>query len=356
MGTENNHYVISNLALWLDIDEKRLQDKLTEPVPQRAGELLDFEGITPFEGLMRRVMHKILLFLPESTKYLVTDNIKKLRQLVRKDLVGIRECALIDLYLKLKSELNVPGINWNNHKGVICLTHDVDSRECYEFVPEIHRLESKKGVVSTYNFLTHGGYHPEKSLLQELSCYGSEIGLHGYTHDLYLGCRPKSRIKNELQQALDSLDFPVKGFRAPAFSFTRRLLEVLVELGIKYDSSRKALSCYGPGAETCFPYVYPGIDIWEVPLLIQDDRIFRDLHLSSEEGLGVVKELTKRTIDIGGVAVINTHPRLVKQKLNFYTDLLAWVKEQPDTWVTTTWEVVNLMEKRRCLVRTSLSS
>lgn len=339
--------VLDNLALWTALDPELIRDELnnTERIKRMNG-LLNIKGILLSEEISRRILHKMLVYTPKKYRYVITDSVKKIRQLIRKELIEIPHCIFVEEYFKLVKRFNAVPLSWNGFKGCVCLTHDVDSEECYNFVEKTFVLEKRFGIRSTYNFLANWGYRLERNLLKTISDSKFEIGLHGWTHDIALGCRSRERIRKELSMALDLLGVPVKGFRAPAFSVTDRLLEVVAELGIKYDSSKKTISCYGQAVETPYPYRYPGIDIWEIPLTVQDDRLFRDLHLSCEEGLGVVKELIARTIQVGGVAVINTHPRLVKLRLRFYEDLISWLVEEKGVLIATMSEVIDIMEKR----------
>jgi len=341
--------IIKNLSIWLKTSPEEIKS-LGEILPAEPNSyyegLLDLEILSQFEGNIRRFVHKIVKCLKEKDKYFVLDTLKKFRQLKRKGLIEISECRFVKLDKILRQKLSLPPIDWNGKKAVICLSHDVDSLPDYQFCDEIFKLNQKYNIKSNFNFLTRGGYKVEPEFLKKLKDNGSEIGLHGYTHDIAIGIRKETRIKKELRLALDQLNIPIFGYRAPAFALTKKVLKVLKELGLKYDSSIKSISCYGQAAETFYPYRYPGIGIWELPLSIQDDRIFRDLHLSCEEGLGVIKEITKRIIDIGGVIVINNHPRLVKQRLYYYTELLEWISKLNNVWVTTPIELINFMEQR----------
>lgn len=339
--------VIENFSIWTRLEPETVKANIKEIEDmQRINTLLDLNVMGPMERVARRLMHRILLYTPKEHRHLITDTIKRLRQLVRKDLIEVPHCIFVEIYLDLIRKLNIKPLDWRGLKSCVCLTHDVDSAEGYEFINKVLQLEKQLKTRSTYNFLTGWGYKVDRDLLKELSDNNFEIGLHGWTHDIALGCRNKNRIKSELSRAMDELGVPIEGFRAPAFSITRSLLEVLVQLGIKYDSSMKMMSCYAQGVESAYPYRYPGVNIWEIPLTIQDDRIFRDLHLSCEEGLGVVKELTTRVSEVGGVTVINTHPRLLKFKYRFYEDLLHWLLRQPDMLICPMNEVVALMEER----------
>jgi peptidoglycan/xylan/chitin deacetylase (PgdA/CDA1 family) len=227
------------------------------------------------------------------------------------------------------------------------LSHDIDIKEDYLYMEEVFKLNKKYKLVSGFNLLTNWGYKIDNSFLREIRDNGFEIGLHGYTHDIAIGIRSEKRIRKELSLALKEFDFPVSGYRAPAFAISRRLLKILKELGIKYDSSMKTTSCYSSqSAEVFYPYKYPNIGIWEVPLTIQDDRVFRDLHLSNEEALGVIKELVTRIMDIGGVCVINNHPSLIHKKRYYYVELLKWLASLHDIWVARIDDVVKFMEER----------
>ena len=70
---------------------------------------------------------------------------------------------------------------------------------------------------------------------------GHEIALHGLTHDI-----PAQMDREELKRQLSEgkamlereFDTEVIGYRAPCFAVTDDVLDVLYELGFKYDSSR----------------------------------------------------------------------------------------------------------------------
>jgi len=341
--------VLNNLSLWLNVSVQKLKE-INEVLPEYGSEyyenILDYQTIYRTEGLIRRLTYKIVKYLKESNRYYILDAIKRLRQLKRKELIEIAQCRFVTLDKELRKRLNLAPISWQGKKAVICLSHDVDSIQDYRDSLSVCRLNQKYGLKSTFNFLTHWGYDIDQGFLKECHNNGFEIGLHGYTHDIAIGIRPKERIKRELSWALEKLNHQAKGYRAPAFAVTPRLLEVLKELGFKYDSSMKSVSCYGQAVETFYPYRYPRIGIWEIPLTIQDDRVFRDLNLSNEEGLGVIKELTQRVINIGGVMVINNHPKLINAKMYYYKELLKWISSLDNVWIATTGEVADFMEER----------
>lgn len=338
--------LLKNLAVWLRVDSDTLSKYVDGNTLSRLEGILDRKTISFREILMRKMGYRLLSRIPEKLKYFITDWVKILLNVRRLPVEEISDCIFIKTYLDLKKKINPPNSLFDGRRGAVCISHDVDSIECYNFVEEVVRLNNQHKIKSTFNFLTHWGYKVDRSLLRNMEKDGFEVGLHGYTHDIALGYRGKRKIRKHIKKAMDELGLPVKGFRAPAFAVSRDLLEVLQELGFKYDGSLKVRAIYG-GVETCYPYKYPGIDIWEVPLTTQDDRLFRDQYLTCEEGLGIAKELTERIIGVNGAMVINTHPRLLKMRLRFYTEFLSWLSKKEGIWICTMGELVEHMEKNQ---------
>lgn len=83
--------------------------------------------------------------------------------------------------------------------------------------------------------------HPE--LVKEISGRGHEIGIHGYSHTPYYKLSKKA-VREEIIKAKmlieDITGIEVLGHRAPEFSINPGMswvMEILIESGIKYDSS-----------------------------------------------------------------------------------------------------------------------
>jgi polysaccharide deacetylase family protein (PEP-CTERM system associated) len=102
--------------------------------------------------------------------------------------------------------------------------------------------------------------HPE--IVREIAAAGHEIGTHGYSHTLIYKQTPEV-FRSEMERAVRTLEDNtgqrVLGHRAPFFSITRDslwALEVLGELGIRYDSSIFPVLNYRYGIEDAprWPY------------------------------------------------------------------------------------------------------
>jgi polysaccharide deacetylase family protein (PEP-CTERM system associated) len=80
-------------------------------------------------------------------------------------------------------------------------------------------------------------------LVREIEKRGHEIGTHGYGHKLIYELTPE-QFKKDVEKSLEILtglvSSPIRGYRAPGFSLTLKslwALDILVELGIRYDAS-----------------------------------------------------------------------------------------------------------------------
>ena len=104
------------------------------------------------------------------------------------------------------------------------------------------RLLDEAGARATFFVL---GYVAERypEIVREIAAAGHEIGTHGYSHTLIYQQTPEV-FREEMGRAVHTLEDltgkEVLGHRAPFFSITRDslwALEVLGDLGIRYDSS-----------------------------------------------------------------------------------------------------------------------
>jgi polysaccharide deacetylase family protein (PEP-CTERM system associated) len=126
----------------------------------------------------------------------------------------------------------------------------------------VGRLFEEAGARATFFVL---GYvaerHPE--LVRAIAAAGHEIGTHGYSHTLIYQQTPDV-FQEELARSNRILEElagkPVIGHRAPFFSITKQslwALEVLGELGIRYDSSIFPVRNYRYGIEDAPRLPYP---------------------------------------------------------------------------------------------------
>jgi polysaccharide deacetylase family protein (PEP-CTERM system associated) len=107
----------------------------------------------------------------------------------------------------------------------------------------ILRLLAEYGVHATFFVLGWvADRHPD--LVEEIAVAGHEVGTHGYWHELTYR-QSAAEFADDLSRSLNAIGraaggLQPAGYRAPAFSITRRslwALDILCEHAIKYDSS-----------------------------------------------------------------------------------------------------------------------
>jgi polysaccharide deacetylase family protein (PEP-CTERM system associated) len=121
-------------------------------------------------------------------------------------------------------------------------------------VRDLLDLFDRHGVSVTFFVL---GWVAERlpGLVAEVSARGHEIASHGYHHEM---CSELSeaRLHEEISRSKELLESisgrPVNGFRAPCFSVTEPVVEILKEEGYLYDSSYNSFALnkrYGRAAD-----------------------------------------------------------------------------------------------------------
>ena len=106
------------------------------------------------------------------------------------------------------------------------------------------QLFERHHIASTFFVL---GWLAERypELVQQIVSHGHEIASHGYSHELCTTLTPEA-LRQDLQKSRRLLQEltgqPVSGYRAPSFSVTSDLVDLLAETGYTYDSSYNSFS------------------------------------------------------------------------------------------------------------------
>lgn len=80
-----------------------------------------------------------------------------------------------------------------------------------------------------------------QDVLRRILAEGHEIALHSYHHRRPLSMNVEEFIedtKKSIEIIKNTLDYNVKGFRAPCFSLDRERLDILRSFGLRYDASK----------------------------------------------------------------------------------------------------------------------
>lgn len=109
-------------------------------------------------------------------------------------------------------------------------------------VPRLQRFFAREKVAATFfavgQDLTHA---PNAEALRDLQASGHEIASHSQGHHYDLSQRGRAFIEQDIRQSLDAIEKATgrrpTGFRAPGYTITNEMFDVLRSLGLDYDSS-----------------------------------------------------------------------------------------------------------------------
>lgn len=142
-------------------------------------------------------------------------------------------------------------------KGTVCLTFDFDAVSLWmsrdmltptpvsrgEFgavaVPRILDVLEERGISGTW-FIPGHTIETYRSVCQEIVDAGHEVALHGYAHEnvaLLEEKKEREIFRRSFELVGDLTGGTPKGFRAPAWDISPHTIEIMLDLGLVYDSS-----------------------------------------------------------------------------------------------------------------------
>ena len=205
---------------------------------------------------------------------------------------------------------------------------------------EYIKILDKYGIKST--LFTVGDFAPK--IAERLKAHisnGHRLALHNYKHIPPLDM-PLAKFKDKIKKAKDSLssmfETEIEGFRAPFFSLDRERIDVLRELGFKYDSSHLG---YDKARHTT-PINLEGFDVCRDGIFCKNG--FFEFEMSKQKVFGkpfpisgggyvrlgnwdFIKNLISHYIKKNNYYVFYLHPfELTKNKIPFIKELKPYDK------------------------------
>jgi hypothetical protein len=109
-------------------------------------------------------------------------------------------------------------------------------------LPRLAALFEAHSVRATFFAIGRDLEHAHASdALRKLAAQGHEIGNHSYDHRYDLTRLSRAEMRDQVQRGIEAIERTVgqrpRGFRAPGYTFTDSLGDVLQELEVAYDSS-----------------------------------------------------------------------------------------------------------------------
>ncbi|MGE5224481.1 MAG: hypothetical protein ACM3PY_18760 [Omnitrophica WOR_2 bacterium] len=255
---------------------------------------------------------------------------------------------LWDVIRNLLLEMGQPEIRfryfWPDGKEyALVLTHDVDTKEGLEFIPELVKLEEKLGFRSSFNIVPEK-YPIKNGIVKSLQERGFEVGVHGLKHDgkEFNSYEVFSHRVKSINQYLKK--FNATGFRAPLM---HRNPEWMQELEIDYDMSFFDTDPYEPlpgGTMSIWPF-FIGRFV-ELPYtLVQDCTLVTVLGETTPKLWFDKLNFIQR---YNGMALLNTHPDYCRDEriYNIYESFLQTVKDQGNYWHALPGEVAQWWRQR----------
>ena len=186
---------------------------------------------------------------------------------------------------------------------------------------------------------------PTEQQAQRLVAEGGEVYLHDLRHDGKLPYMPAGAIRSALTGVFDRSPWArplMRGFRAGQLLMSPTLRSVVGEL-FDYDmtvpdTERGGPYGYAAGSGTVYPYTIGRST--EIPLTLAQDIYVRHVYgFAASAVLRTWLEKLRYIAEVGGVAVLNTHPVWVNPKRpdmwQAYNAFLASVAANERFWVTT---------------------
>ncbi len=212
---------------------------------------------------------------------------------------------------------------------VVVMTHDLDSKDCYQKADTIADTNKSFDIPSTFNLLTNGSYKLNNLDLDRWHGSGIEIGIHGDSHDLGFYDREPKEIEVRLQRMIRRLeDFSPTSYRHPGLGYSDTLFKVLSENGFKCDSSIASKYLKPRSIYKSHTFDVNPSHIKEIPLSISDDQLFRENRFSDMEALEYVNIVSELIRSEGGVLCMNFHPMFLVKRPNFYEKLCTMLRSK----------------------------
>jgi peptidoglycan/xylan/chitin deacetylase (PgdA/CDA1 family) len=299
-------------ASLFNIEDERIEEFLTE------------NGFENRFSLLKKTYYKIARpVMPLSVRHKLQDRASRR--------VVCKENFIWDELVNIVKEKKT---GWNIYpedaKAAVVLTHDVDTQEGFDNIPEILMLEQELGFKSSWNIVPYK-YNIDQGIIDLIKGAGHEIGIHGYNHDGKLFYSEKifdARVPY-INEAIEK--YGAKGFRAP---MVHRNLKWLQKLNIEYDASCFDYDPYQPfpgGTGSIWPF-RAGKFI-ELPYTLpQDHDIF---FMMKRKDIEIWKKKTDWLIENHGVILLITHPDYLTEGYSkYYTEFLEYLKTKDGLWHT----------------------
>ncbi len=234
------------------------------------------------------------------------------------------------------------------HRAALIITHDVDSAEERSLIEPIRGLERASGLSSAWGFVPAVSW-PADALATALLEEGCEIYCHDIAHNARLPYQSREDMRRQFDGVFAASPWAqgsVRAFRSGQLLMTAQLFDVVAEY-FRIDMSIPDAEAGGPyggirGCRTVFPFQLRGI--LEIPLSLPQDALLLHVNgLSADAILDLWRLKLDYIVQMGGVAVLNAHPRWIGREgsamYSAYARFLTGAAGLPDLVIATPTQV-----------------
>ena len=256
--------------------------------------------------------------------------------------------------------------SWPDGKKVaVAITFDVDnefpmtaalpaqvatgSYGWFEALPRIHSLLDREEVPATF-YIPVGSALLAPQIVSDIKARSRhEIGLHGWTHERIPELKGRDDERRLLEQQIRWYEREVggypRGYRAPNGAISNDTIDLLLECGIKYDSSI-------PGGDDCFEVLSNGqaTGMVEVPfswvltewMYLHTDEFYQGNLPSPDEVYKIYRAELDVAIAEGGLFMLTLHPHVIgrRSRISILDRIIRDAKEA-GAWLATVEQVVD---------------
>jgi peptidoglycan/xylan/chitin deacetylase (PgdA/CDA1 family) len=215
-------------------------------------------------------------------------------------------------------------------------------------VPRILALLEKHGVPATFFVPAVAALlHPDEQ--RRVVAEGHEVGIHGWIHERNASL-PLEAERDLMMRAADALEQVTGvrsvGMRTPSWDFSPNTLPLLMEMGLRYDSSLMAdVDCY----ELLLDGTPTGVV--ELPVeWIRDDAVYFAMdrfggtrpQMPPEAVFDIFRREMEGAYAEGGVFQLTMHPHRIgyRSRIWILDQLIEMAKDWGDVWFATHADVV----------------
>ncbi len=240
----------------------------------------------------------------------------------------------------------------NGSKAVLCLTHDIETREGLTRVKAMRLTEKEFSYRSAWGVIAKS-YPLDHYLFDNLIKERCEIIVHGLYHDGKLPFLPENVMNQQLVDAKKKLAaWNPQGFRSPQLQRQHRMYDLIASV-YSYDLSQvdtEDLPLVRPnsGCLSVFPYFRGKMP--ELPLTLPHDfYMMYGLGYSPRQMKKMWIDKAKLIYDIGGMMLFNLHPDSYlsgsPQMLAIYHEVLKEISHWPGVICMLPREIAAWMKK-----------